>query len=53
MIRVSLAILAVGSSKDYYVRLKYNLVLAAGGWCPVQMPALGFSVLGDDCESFS
>ena len=36
MIRVSLAILAVSSSKDYYVRLKYNLVLAAVGCYPVQ-----------------
>ena len=41
MIRVSLAILAVGSSKDYYVRLEYNLVLAAVGCYPVRTACSG------------
>jgi len=41
MIRLSLAILPVGSSKDYSVRCIYNLVLAAVGCCPLQIACSG------------
>lgn len=41
MIRVSLAILPVGSSKDYSVRCSYNLVLPAVACYPVQIACSG------------